>query len=268
MSLLQSPRRSSSDALESSPDLHVGLDRELDLSSERPSTVAVGTGRGPGVMVATIVASSLALAGIIMLARGEPSEASADPSPPAPLPEVLASPVEPSPAPESGPSVPAAEPISAPSRVAAREVTPTAAIEPPHPVESPVSSEITPAAIAPAALGPAAIASPPRGPAPGSEPSLPPSPAGDDARPLPAPVFDAPVPEPTPTPEPEPTNSLPGVEEPSILAPDDEPADDEPAEESHLPSSTNAPDAREAIDALLDDEPGHDGARARDTSTV
>ncbi|MEM9453684.1 MAG: hypothetical protein AAGF11_05865 [Myxococcota bacterium] len=57
-------------------DLHRGLDRELDLWAERPAVVGPQRSRGPGLLVAVIVVSSLSLAGMITLLRGDGSEPS------------------------------------------------------------------------------------------------------------------------------------------------------------------------------------------------
>ena len=155
MSLLQSPRRPSSDVLALAstgraldPDLafpgsdglrdeaRVDLARELDLSSERPHASAPA-GRGPGLLVASIVASSLVLAGIIMMVRGDAAPKPDEPAAVAPISEVVSAsapiPVEPTPT--------AAAPAEPPARVASQSV--------PAAKKPPASAEITPAAIAP-----------------------------------------------------------------------------------------------------------------------
>jgi len=58
-------------------DLHFGLDRELDLASERPSAATHQPSRGPGLLVAAIVVSSLTLAGAVTLVRGDRAQAPA-----------------------------------------------------------------------------------------------------------------------------------------------------------------------------------------------
>lgn len=215
MSLLQPPPRS--------PSAGLDLGRELDLSSERPAAAGRAT-RGPGVLVAAIVASSLALAGIIMLVRDDGSDANArEPSAPPPMTRSVSIPAQP-------PAVAPAEPTPAtPSRVASQPSHPS---HPSHPGPSQPPSasapEITPAAIAPAsprhaaalpdAPGPAtAVPAPGSGLAPGLD--------------LPAPVFDEPAPEPTSpvvaSPEPDLERSapepLPGVEDGGLFEPEPEP---------------------------------------------
>ncbi len=122
-------------------DLHVGLDRELDLAAERPSADAPQT-RGPGLMVAAIVASSLALSGVITLARGEDdAEESSAAEPESPdRSAVIETPAPPT----SEPSAPA--PIRPSAGLESVRTKPAlAASMSPTP---PPPAEITPAAIA------------------------------------------------------------------------------------------------------------------------
>lgn len=274
MSLLQSPRRSSSDVLALAstgrafdPDLafpgsdglrdevRVDLARELDLSSERPHASAPA-GRGPGLLVASIVASSLVLAGIIMLVRGGPAPVQPDePAAPAPIAEGVSAPAQ-LPATEAAPVEVA--PAQPPSRVASQSVPAAAAKKEPS-----ASAEITPAAIAPASpsrptapatatehrpLAPAEVA-PEGGLAPGLH--------------LPAPVFDEPEPaapvEPPTPPAPSPNaedgaSDLPGIEERPPAEPEAPAAVPEAAERSLA-----VPPAP-ALDGL--DVPDHLPARA------
>lgn len=228
---LHHPIPSSDD--DSDGDLHAGFDRELDLAAERPFTGDAPQGRGPGTWVAAIVVSSLALAGIISLARGEP--------------EAVADAAEPEPAPvESEPAIvaPSVEPVPvAPeptSRTAPRASVAHAAIAPSAlPVPSPVpaspeddDSESTSAA----SVTTPASSSRPAPAADSGDAVVPPSETGASGLALPQPAFDEVTTE-TET-EPEqvaPSRTLPSVDEPSLFEDDDEPDpdddedDDEPA---------------------------------------
>jgi hypothetical protein len=232
MSLLQSPRRPPSDVMAlgshggrnpgealfigaggfgDEPDA-AGLGRELDLSDERPRTGA-RAGRGPGVLVAAIVASSLTLAGIIMLVRGDVRQSKPDEvAVPAPIAEVVSAPAElPGEPATSEPAPPIDDP---PDRVASQRMPAATKAER-------VPAEVTPAAIAPA--------TPARPSAPSTAAPRPAEPAEDPSAGglapglhLPPPVFDdppaAPAPDPAPTtPVPSPVDDasdpLPGIEE-------------------------------------------------------
>jgi hypothetical protein len=237
VTLLQSPRRPSSGALAFGPHglpdpdrvfpgsggfgelgdrsnaPRVDLGRTLDLATERPQA-ASPAGRGPGVMVAAIVASSLTLAGIILLVRGNVREPL--PAEPAASVTEVRAPVEIQAEPEPAELVP----IDQPNRVASQRASAAAKAEP--------VPEITPAAIAPAtpsrASASATAARPEVVPAEVAPPSG--LPAGLY---LPPPVFDDPPA--TPEPAPEPGSSpgdgasepLPGIEERAPAEPRDEP---------------------------------------------
>ena len=265
MSLLNSPRRPSSDDLE--PDLHVGFDRELDLSAERPHGPPAERGRGSGLLVAGIVASSLLLAGVIMLVRGDANEAVA--SEPAPSPaasEVVAAPSEPGleavPSEPIPPTSPSPGPVAAHQPVApapAPSADPTLADGPSSP------AAVSPAATASAATTPAAStpAHPTAGPpAPPSDPPPGPAEVGSGGLELPPPMFDEPTPAPEPAPVDDSTDPLPGVEEPSIFAPDDEDDADEPDVDEHgTPSSATTPDRDPDRDSDRDGEVARDDDR-------
>jgi hypothetical protein len=257
VSLLQNHRRPASDPLDSSllgarnpadafgaQDRAIALDRDLDFSAERPPAPA-RTGRGPGVLVAAIVASSLTLAGIILLVRGDTSEALIGGSAELPRVDVVAAPAEPPQEIAPVEPEPAERAPLAPSRVASQEahqgkVPASEAAQRPKPVE------ITPAAIAPAsaAVRPAV--------APGE---VAPSTSGDTGAVglhLPAPpVLDEPAPEPAPTAptsvDDDASDDLPGIEEPATApAPPADPTEPEAA--AVMPSSVAAPDAAAPID--------------------
>lgn len=107
-------------------ELHRGLDRELDLSAERPAVLGHEPPRGPGLLVAVIVVSSLSLAGVITLLRGDGSELSTrDPAEPSMGAEVLASdPREPTPTAAEAEVTPAVPPRPALATVVLPEPTP------------------------------------------------------------------------------------------------------------------------------------------------
>lgn len=255
-SLLQSPRRPSSEALvlgslvprnpgqpfsgsggfgglDDEPET-VDLGRELDLAGERPHAGAK-PGRGPGVLVAAIVASSLTLAGVIMLVRGDvrPPQ-SEEVAAPEVITEVMSAPAEL----PAEPVVAEPAPIEPPSRVAAQRVPAVVKVEP-------APAEITPAAIVPARSTPSSApttTTPPAevAPASGLAPGLS----------LPAPVFDDPEPpaasEPvTVPPADHVTHPLPGIEEQA------------PAEPRHEPETSVPPPEPTASEAGA--EPTHAG---------
>ena len=284
MSLLQSPRRPSSDVLAlgslgraPDPDQafsggfgdhddgpRVDLGRELDLSSERPHASAP-VGRGAVVLAASIAASALVLAGIIMLVRGDTKPTPDEPASPAAMTEVVSTPELPV---EAVPA--AATPAEPPPRVATQRV-PAAAKEP-------EPAEITPTAIAPASASrpsaPSTVAGQPSAepgevaPTGGLAPGLHlPAPIFDDPEPAtPEPVAPEPTASPTeptdePTDESGASNPLPGIDErppaepqgePKPHAP--EPSASEPAEHSHAepPAPVDVLDLLDRLPARAD----------------
>lgn len=75
-------------------DLHAGFDRELDLAAERPFEPSPASGRSSTRLAAAIVASSLALAGVITLVRGDDREEAEPQASASPEPIVAENPVE------------------------------------------------------------------------------------------------------------------------------------------------------------------------------
>ncbi|MEX1368702.1 MAG: hypothetical protein AB1Z98_36580 [Nannocystaceae bacterium] len=208
---------------DSDGDLHAGFDRELDLAAERPFTgdAPRGRGRGPVPWVAAIVVSSLALAGIISLARGEP-EAVADAAEPeqAPVevePAIVAPSVEPTPV--------APEPTS---RKPPRASVVHAAIVPSALPVPPVSSEDegTQSTVAASVATPASSSRPV--PAAETRDPVVPSDTRESGLALPQPAVDEATTETTPE-QVAPSRTLPSVDEPSLFEDEDEP-DDEPAD--------------------------------------
>jgi hypothetical protein len=208
VSLLQPHRRRSSDFLDlgsvglGQADVSgsaMVLDRELDLSAERPAGGATSAKRGPGLLVAAIVASSLTLAGIILLVRSDANEAAvSQPAAPPPIADVSTAPAAPSADPSPVDPAATRRTPAAPSRVASQAVPPATRDS----ARAPVG--ITPTAIAPSR---AAI-----------QPPLAVGEVAPAAVDLPAPVFDEPTPEPTPpTIEDDGPEPLPGIEEPAEL---------------------------------------------------
>jgi hypothetical protein len=221
----------------------VGLDRELDLSTERPHADGK-VGRGSLLLVAGIVSSSIVLGVIIMLARGDVGQGlAAEPAAPPAITEVVSAPAEPAQV-EPAPAVVA--PPTPPTAVATQRV--------PNPVASPVKAEparaeITPAAIAPASTAPTAPST--------TEPPVEPAGALAPGFQLPPPVFAEPEPtkpEPTPPAAAEPGDDasapLPGIEEPAPAEPREEPGATAPeaAQPSHAGASE--PAERETFDHL------------------
>jgi hypothetical protein len=227
----------------------VGLDRELDLSTERPHTGGKAS-RGPGLLVAAIVSTSIVLGVVIMFARGDvaPGLATEPAAPPA-ITDVVSAPAE------------AAQVEPAPAEVAPRTpTTPTTELATqrvPSPVSTPVKAEPVRAEIVPAAIAPAGTARPtePSTTEPPVEPAEPASALAPGLQ-LPPPVFAEPEPtkpEPTPPAAADPGNDasapLPGIEEPPA-EPREEPGATAP--EAAQPSHAGAPEPaeREPFDHL------------------
>ncbi|MCH9686446.1 MAG: hypothetical protein K0V04_33745 [Deltaproteobacteria bacterium] len=237
-----SPPRADSSAVFNS-----GLDLELDLAAERPSIPEPTSKRGPAFLVAAIVASSLALAGAITVAR-----TAAEPVPP--VEAASADVVEP--AVTAVPSsVPVPEPIPA---VAANEPGPAAVQPRAH--TRPRTTPPAPPTSAAAKAVPAAIATDARTPT--SKPRVESDRTDSLPSSLPAPNFDTPTPpvedrepgdaEPSLGAEAQPQGSapvveLPGVETPSIFA-DEEPEPASPESESTELDAAQPPTPGSVVD--------------------
>jgi hypothetical protein len=199
----------------------VDLGRELDLAAERPYA-GDSAKRGSVVLVAAIVASSLALAGIFIVVRGDGDDRLPS-SPAAAAPSTEATSTE---AIEPVPVAPTPAKHAAPSQVATHGVPASGAKRAPLPS----SGAITPGAITPAAIATPGSSRRPAPPSPAGRPTTPAEGAWPSAIApgvhLPAPVFDEPAPvqpQPEPVPVDDTVDSLPGIDEPAPVEPQVEP---------------------------------------------
>lgn len=219
---------------DSPSDLHDGLDGELDLASERPAAPEEDPTSGSARLVGGIVVSALAIAGIILVARGSSDDVA--PSEPSAVVEEAAVVVE-----EASPSEPEPELAAKDAKASAGKA---------RPASPSIDAKSARAAAASLVNAKAAATTDTAAPVPatpaGASPSHPSHPKGAAA--LPAPDFgDADKPSTPVAAEPTVEKSLPGLEdEPDGPADEDdnelfEPEDaDEPE-----PQATAAAEVRE-----------------------